>query len=122
MSNARRALPLPPEPEPHASWSSANLTAVTIDRDHEAFAKFQRFAWRREPQIRLPLVLGLASLGVPLLGPIAWLAADIELAEIEEGLVSRRRRGWLVLAKICGVIASCALATGIGVGVAYVTA
>jgi hypothetical protein len=91
------------------SWSSANLTSVAIDRDDFAPDRFQRFAWRRRPKIALALGLGLGSLVVLLVGPLAWRIASAELVAITRGQASRSGRRWIAFARLCGIVSTCAL-------------
>jgi hypothetical protein len=121
MSNLRPApdhQPLPPPTNPTAreAWEAANLTSTEIRRRHDP-RRFQAFRWRREAQHRRTLRYGLGSLVIPVVGPYAWHLANTELAAIRSGTVSPKRRHWLVLAKICAIISTLALAAGAVLGV-----
>jgi len=107
-SGPHETLPPPTSPAARTAWSAANLTSAAIERD--AVKTFQRFRWRRDPDIGLALRLGLGALVIPLVAPLAWSITAAELAAIDSGHVARRGRGWIVFAKLCSVAATCALA------------
>ena len=97
--------PRAPHPESLADstrWPATNPTAFSP-------TSFQRFSWRRQPRPFRLLRLGLGSLLLPGVGPLAWYLAHAELSAIDAGLVSRRGRGWIVVARLCGIVATCAL-------------
>jgi hypothetical protein len=95
-------------------WSAANLTAVTIARESETARR--RYARKlRTPDIAAALHLGIGSLVIPLVAPMAYLHASEELTRIARGEVLPDGRGWLVAAKVCSLIAMLGmLATGMG--------
>lgn len=56
----------------------------------------------------LIMVLGILSLFVatPILGPVAWIMGNKELAKIDAGLTDPSGRGQVNAGRICGMIAS----------------
>jgi hypothetical protein len=96
-------------------WSAANLTAVAIERESKTARR--RYARQlRTPDIAEALHLGIGSLVIPLVAPMAYLHANGELAKIARGEVLPEGRGWLVAAKVCSIIAMLGmLSTAMGV-------
>jgi hypothetical protein len=101
----------PPEPHPpptqpgaRAAWEPANLTSAEVARRHDP-------AWlsRGDPDVRGVLRHALAALAIPLLGPLAWQLANAELAAIAARAITARGRPWIVLAKVCAIVATCEL-------------
>ena len=91
-------------------WSAANLTAVAIKRESKTARR--RFARQlRRPDIAEALHLGIWSLAIPLVGPLAYLHAREELSRIARGEVLPDGRRWLVVALACSAIATVGLLT-----------
>jgi len=107
-----------PEMHPRAAepgWSAANLTAVAIKRESKT-ARRRAARKQRRPDLAEALHLGIGSLIIPLVAPLAFVHARDELARIARGEVFPEGRGWLVCALVCSVIAMIAmLSTVMGV-------
>jgi len=96
-------------------WSAANLTSVTIARESKT-ARRRHARKLRTPDIAEALHLGIGSLVIPLVAPMAYIHASEELTRIARGEVLPEGRGWVVAAKICSIISMLVmLATGMGV-------
>ncbi|MEJ7604404.1 MAG: hypothetical protein WKG01_41490 [Kofleriaceae bacterium] len=86
-------------------WSAANLTAVAIKRESKT-ARRRHARKLRRPDITEALHLGVGSLAIPLVGPMAFLHAREQLARIARGEVLPDGRRWIVVALVCSVIAT----------------
>ena len=63
------------------------------------------------PSIGIAIFLALLALVFPLLGPATWVYANEQLDRVARGFAARRGVGWIVFAKVCGMVASyCVLA------------
>jgi len=65
------------------------------------------------PPIGVAIFLAVLALVFPLLGPATWVYANEELERVARGFSARRRTGWLVVAKVCGMVASYAMLAAI---------
>lgn len=106
-------------PAAREAWEAANLTSATIERSSEQRERLRHRSRRRDPEIRQALHLGLGALVLWPVGPYAWLFTHGELAAMRAGEITDRHRGWLVAARVCGIVATLAmLATLIAVTLA----
>ena len=110
LSPSRATHPRAKEP----GWSAANLCAVAIARESQTARR--RFAHRlRQPDIAEALHLGIGSLVIPLVAPMAYLHARDELARIARGDVLPTGRGWVLAAMACSIASMLGvLAVGMG--------
>ncbi|MEO8699249.1 MAG: hypothetical protein ABI867_04370 [Kofleriaceae bacterium] len=108
-SGDHATLPPPTTPAARDAWEPANLTSASIERSDEQRQRFLARTRRRDPDISEALHLGLGSLLLPMVGPCAWQFANAELAAIAAGHTSDRGRGWLVIAKLCGIASTFAM-------------
>jgi hypothetical protein len=121
-SGDHAALPPPTTPAAREAWEAANLTSAAIERSDECQrARFRHAVSRRDPEIAEALHLGLGALLIPMVGPCAWQFANAELAAIADGHTTDRGRGWLVLAKLCGMLATAGMLAALIAVVAVVT-
>lgn len=63
------------------------------------------------PPIGTAIFLAVLAIAFPLLGPATWVYANEQLDRVARGFSARRGVGWIVFAKVCGMVATyCVLA------------
>lgn len=112
MSQSHSTAMHPRAAEP--GWSAANLTAVAITR--ESKSALRRYIRKLEtPDVAEALHLGLGSLVIPLVAPMAYLMTRNELARIARGEILPTGRRWIMLGHVCSIVVMLgALALGMG--------
>ena len=102
MSQSHSTAMHPRAAEP--GWSAANLTAVAIKR--ESKSSLRRYARKLDtPDVAEALHLGIGSLILPLVAPMAYLHTRDELARIARGEILPTGRRWIVVGHVCSILA-----------------
>lgn len=71
------------------------------------------------PPIGIAIFLALLALAFPLLGPATWVYANEQLDRVARGFAARRGIGWIVFAKVCGMLATYLVLAAIAALIAF---
>jgi hypothetical protein len=94
------------DPANRAAWEARHWTSTAVERSSAARRRFRQLARREPADVRQALRLGVGALLIPLVGPCAWCFANAQLRAVAAGTASRGGARWLVVAKVCAIVAT----------------